>query len=793
MDPASVIGVIGVVAQITQAIFVYGDAVSGCKAEVAQLRCELFGMHAALTQMEQDLELITKYSSTHIVASPNLYSPECQEMLNETRLVLEKLADTLKVGASRSENITKKLLWPLKRPHVQALATHLERLKTFFILAVTRDGLQATQDIQCSVNALSKSVQEIQKTQEEDSVYLEAMKWFAPCDPNITHATASSCRLVGTNAWFLDETFQDWASSTEPFLWLKGKPGSGKTCLMSACADRLLQADCVVSYFYCSYNESSSQEPRNILGSFIAQLCRQRSTVRHTVLAAYQESKTRNSSHELVQVPMMVSMIKKVTPAILKDVFLLVDAVNECGENLVAALEAVCQVVMGGGGRVRLVLSSTENVAQTVQDTISLYSLPSKEVNLDLSRVSSDINSYITARFSREPKLKRLRHELQVSLVKAIQSQHQGSFRWTSCTIDDLLRRATPRAIKSALDGVASTLGDIYMGILRNVPSDMADAAQAMLQYLVSAMRPLKLNELGEAVSLTFTDDFGEDDRLIEPEAIVHSLRSLVHYDAGNQRIELAHSSVRTFLTEPKLSETYHIDPVAANNAMTRACLYYLALSPFQYTCPDEAALAARKRDWPFLEYAACFWTRHARTLAQQQCEDEAYLALFSKFAASTGNFAAWYQCIYPKGGSLIWETKPLYMCAREGLVGPLRSLLIVCSRDEIEERGGARSSTALHVAATYGEVEAVKVLLAAGADPNERNAFGENGIQWAAFWHHDETVRVLLEAGASPDLLSYQANPELYTGMVQHAKTTLSRYTGKKERATSARVSVLR
>lgn len=238
MDPASVIGVIGVVAQITQAIFVYGDAVSGCKAEVAQLRCELFGMHAALTQMEQDLELITKDSSTHIVASPNLYSPECQEMLNETRLVLEKLADTLKVGASRSENITKMLLWPLKRPHVQALATHLERLKTFFILAVTRDGLQATQDIQCSVNALSKSVQEIQKTQEEESVYLEAMKWFAPCDPNITHATASSCRLVGTNAWFLDETFQDWASSTEPFLWLKGKPGSGKTCLMSACADR---------------------------------------------------------------------------------------------------------------------------------------------------------------------------------------------------------------------------------------------------------------------------------------------------------------------------------------------------------------------------------------------------------------------------------------------------------------------------------------------------------------------------------------------------------------------------
>ncbi|OAR02133.1 hypothetical protein LLEC1_04170 [Akanthomyces lecanii] len=793
MDPASVIGVIGVVAQITQAIYVYGDAVSGCKAEVAQLRCELFGMQAALTQMEQDLKLIANDSSPYTVTSPSLYSPECQEMLNETRMVLEKLADTLKVGTSRSENLTKKLTWPLKRPHVQALATHLERLKTFFILAVTRDGLQATQDIQSSVNALSKSVREIQQMQEEESVYLEAIQWFAPCDPNITHATASSCRLVGTNAWFLDDKFQNWASSTDPFLWLKGKPGSGKTCLMSACADRLLQANCVVSYFYCSYNESSSQEPRNILGSFIAQLCRQRSTFRQTVLAAYQESKTRNSLHELVQLPMMVSMIKKVTSVISKDVFFLVDAVNECGENLVAALDAVFQLATSGGGRVRLMLSSTENVAQTIRESMSSYSLATKEVSLDLSRVSTDINSYITARFSRDTKLKRLRHDLQVSLIKTIQSQHQGSFRWTSCTIDDLLRRATPRAIKSALDGVASTLGDIYMGILRNVASDMATPARFMLQYLVSALRPLTLDELGEAASLSFTDNFDEDDRLIEPEAIVHSLHSLVHYDAGSQRIELAHSSVRTFLTEPELSGTYHIDPTQANNAMTRACLYYLGLPPFQYTCSDEATLAARKRDWPFLEYAACFWTRHARTMEQQKCEDEAYLALFSKFSASAGNFAAWYQCIHPKGGLLIWGTKPLYMCAREGLIGPLRSLLARSSRDEIEERGGARSSTALHVAATYGEVEAVKLLLAAGADPNERNVFGENGIQWAAFWKHEETVRVLLEAGASPDLLTYQGNPEQYASMVEHAKTALPRYTGRRERGTSARVSKIR
>lgn len=144
-----------------------------------------------------------------------------------------------------------------------------------------------------------------------------------------------------------------------------------------------------------------------------------------------------------------------------------------------------------------------------------------------------------------------LRRELRASLIERRQRQHHGSFRWTYCTIDDLTRRHTPKAIEKALDGVAPTLGEIYMGILQGVPDDMVQAAASILQCLVSSLRQLTISELSEAVSFTFSDDFDEDDRLIEPEAVVHSLYSLVHYDLSSQRIELAHSSVRDFLTSP--------------------------------------------------------------------------------------------------------------------------------------------------------------------------------------------------------------------------------------------------
>lgn len=237
MEPASVIGVIGVVAQVIQAIYAYGEAVLECKNEVAHLRAELFGMHAALTQIEQDLAMVGEGGSQSL-ASPNLRSLQSQQMLDETRAILEKLAGALKYGLSRPHRLVRRLVRPLKRSQVQALATHLERLKTFFILTATKDTLQAAQDTKKSIHTLRNTIQDIQQTKEEESVYLDAMKWLAPCTPHIAHAAALSARLAGTNSWFLEEAFCEWTVGTTHILWLKGKPGSGKTCLTAACTDK---------------------------------------------------------------------------------------------------------------------------------------------------------------------------------------------------------------------------------------------------------------------------------------------------------------------------------------------------------------------------------------------------------------------------------------------------------------------------------------------------------------------------------------------------------------------------
>jgi len=56
-----------------------------------------------------------------------------------------------------------------------------------------------------------------------------------------------------------------------------------------------------------------------------------------------------------------------------------------------------------------------------------------------------------------------------------------------------------------------------------------------------------------------------------------------------------------------------------------------------------------------------------------------------------------------------------------------------------------------LRNAANNGEVERVREYLAAGADPNRRNRFGQTALSLAAGNVHAPVVQLLLEAGADP------------------------------------------
>lgn len=61
------------------------------------------------------------------------------------------------------------------------------------------------------------------------------------------------------------------------------------------------------------------------------------------------------------------------------------------------------------------------------------------------------------------------------------------------------------------------------------------------------------------------------------------------------------------------------------------------------------------------------------------------------------------------------------------------------------------QGSTPLHLAATNPDLGALKVLIAAGADPNARDAEGATPLHMAAYTQNAKHAQLLLEAGADP------------------------------------------
>ncbi|MEU9112274.1 ankyrin repeat domain-containing protein [Streptomyces sp. NPDC048483] len=97
--------------------------------------------------------------------------------------------------------------------------------------------------------------------------------------------------------------------------------------------------------------------------------------------------------------------------------------------------------------------------------------------------------------------------------------------------------------------------------------------------------------------------------------------------------------------------------------------------------------------------------------------------------------------------------TTPLYEASVNGEAAIARLLLAAGAAPDTESSGLGAEGTPLCAAACWGHTEAVRELLAHGADPNlrEDHGTGWSPLRWANQGPHPETVALLLAAGAIP------------------------------------------
>ena len=364
----------------------------------------------------------------------------------------------------------------------------------------------------------------------------------------------------------------------------------------------------------------------------------------------------------------------------------------------------------------------------------------------------------------------------------------------------EILRDCLPSSVRRFLDELPESLDETYERVLRDIKKPNRDHARRLLQCLVVAIRPLRVEELAEVLAIDFDDAEGIpklnlswrwEDR---ERALLTSCSSLIAIveTSDSRMVQFSHFSVKEYLTSARLATSsqdisrYHVAFKPAHTILAQACVSDLLQLGNDHEPGDV------EKNGPLARYAAQYWVRHAQFEDVVSCiKGMEYL-----FHLDKSYFAAWRRLynidIAPPHESVFgslryrWETgarTSLYYAALCGFSNLVEQLIIkypqhvnaiggyyltpavaalagrhfelarVLHRNgsSVEPRG-IDEGTPLHCAALRGDLEVVQVLLECGADVDCPNSYGSTPLCGASRNGHLGVARLLIEQGADPN-----------------------------------------
>lgn len=438
-------------------------------------------------------------------------------------------------------------------------------------------------------------------------------------------AQGKTCR------WMLQaHRYKEWLASGKlekhsGFLWIKGKPGSGKSIMMKFLfqeAKRTMKNTIVVSFFFNARGEALERSTNGLYRSLLFSLLSKMPDLMPCLdyCGTNGLDAIKNSGWQ----PEMLKEIFRLVVGRLRDrrVVCYVDALDECPEDDIRDMVSLFEELGAceKSGELLVCFSSRHYPEITIKTGLQLV-LEKEDDHGD------DIRLYIDSQL-------KIENTSQADSIKAeIFRKSSGIFLWVALVVPILNKehdRGRTKALKRRLDEIPAGLHDLFLDILTRDCKDI-DEMVLCIQFILFAKRPLSPRELQVAV-LTGSEDQLQDP-FNEAEVTTEVLRKFI-LDVSKGLAEITkseaptvqfiHESVRDFLLKEggmkKLSNGENNIEGKSHAELTRACLIQLGADPKSYGGrPDNAPVAFDKhkaqailRKFPFVEYAANHIIHHA-------------------------------------------------------------------------------------------------------------------------------------------------------------------------------------
>ena len=303
-----------------------------------------------------------------------------------------------------------------------------------------------------------------------------------------------------------------------------------------------------------------------------------------------------------------------------------------------------------------------------------------------------------------------------------------------------------------------------YERTILGIEKTKREYAYRLFQCLVVAIRPLRVEELAEVLTVLLDTEEGSEyhadwrpeDAQQEVLSTCSSLITIAKVD-GSSVVQFSHFSVKEFLMSSRLANAgehlsrYHILPHPSHTTIARASLGVLLNLGDNV---DKGTI----ENHPLALYASRYWVDHAKFEGVASSIQDLMERLFDR---EKSHFATWvwlYDVDRPWEGHMATahppmkpKAAPLYYATLSGFPGLVKYLALTHPED-VDANVGCYG-TALQAAVAKREVDTTLELLQHGADKYILDGTGESTLHNASRYGHLDLVKMLLKSGMGINL----------------------------------------
>ncbi|CAG9984408.1 unnamed protein product [Clonostachys byssicola] len=380
-----------------------------------------------------------------------------------------------------------------------------------------------------------------------DSLQFNEMYWR---QSNIKSAHPVTCKWLPQHESYFTWTDAERLGDHHGFLWINGKPGSGKSTMMKFLSSQEKKNaeinTCVISFFFNARGKEVEKTTIGMYRSILFQLL-ERFPDLQSILD--DSNLIPLSQKGCPALDVLQELFRNAMPLLgQRSVICYVDALDECDEyqarDMVEQFEDLCQKATEDGQNFRICFSSRHYPYIEVRNGIRI-------ILEDQAGHRSDLDAYIRSRLQtgRNPEADDI-HEKVLHMAA-------GVFMWVVLVVEILnkeFQRGRLFAVRRKLETIPDKLGNIFRDMYLRIGMDRQELVLC-LQWILFAKRPLTPIELYYGILFGLSDIEHSEiltssiDNLSAEKFVLSSSKGLAEVTKGPEpRVQFIHETVREFL-----------------------------------------------------------------------------------------------------------------------------------------------------------------------------------------------------------------------------------------------------